>query len=69
MNENSSLPPLSDAPVGCERGGTETGAAKLLREHLARGSRARRQAAAFALALTQAEAVVAIAAFFGRNEK
>jgi hypothetical protein len=39
-------------------------AARLLREHLRHGSAARREAAAFALALTQPAAARAIADFF-----
>ena len=43
-------------------------AQRLLHEHLRHGSRARREAAAFALALTQPEAAAAVRAFLNRNK-
>jgi hypothetical protein len=44
-------------------------ARRLLREHLAHGGRARREAAAFALALSRPAAAEAIAAFFSRRKE
>lgn len=43
-------------------------AQRLLHEHLSHGSAARREAAAFALALTQPAAAAAVRAFLNRNK-
>lgn len=56
------VPELSGLPV------TATPAQRLLHAHLSHGSRARREAAAFALALTQPEAAAAVRAFFNRKK-
>ena len=45
-----------------------TPAQQLLHAHLCRGSRARREAATFALALTQPAAAAAVRAFLNRNK-